>query len=106
MNHTSMDLRYARETGRLHRSRSDRMVAGVAGGIAEHFGWDPTVIRALFVIAALAMGWGFLAYPVLWLLMPEGDDAQEIAAARLEAGEISGDEYREILDDLRRARSG
>lgn len=56
---------------KLYRSRSDRRVAGVCGGLAEYFEIDPLLVRILFVIATLAGGPGLLVYIVLALLMPE-----------------------------------
>ena len=56
---------------RLARSTTDKMVAGVAGGLAEYFNVDPTLIRLIFVILALAGGPGVLIYLILWLVMPE-----------------------------------
>lgn len=56
---------------RLVRSASDRMLAGVAGGLAEYINLDPTIVRLLFVLLALAGGPGILIYAVLWLVMPE-----------------------------------
>lgn len=58
---------------RLTRSRSDRMIAGVCGGIAEYFGWDPTLVRIVYVIGSLlsAAFPGTLAYIVLWVVMPD-----------------------------------
>ena len=49
----------------------DRMVAGVAAGIAEHFNIDPTLVRLLFVALTLAGGPGLLIYIILWVVMPE-----------------------------------
>lgn len=51
----------------------DRMVAGVAGGLAEYFNTDPTLIRILFVLLTLLGfgGLGILTYIVLWIIMPE-----------------------------------
>mgnify|MGYP000556079925 CR=1 FL=1 len=46
------------ETRRLYRSRSDRMIAGVAGGLGEYLNMDPTIVRLLFVVFALAGGPG------------------------------------------------
>lgn len=57
---------------RLVRSQNNRMVAGVAAGIAEYLDTDPTLIRLLFVIMTLAGGPGLLAYLILWLVMPDG----------------------------------
>lgn len=56
---------------KLYRSRDERMVAGVAGGIAEYFNVDPTIIRLLFVITAMAGGPGLLAYIILAIIIPE-----------------------------------
>lgn len=55
------------------RSRSDRMIAGVLGGIAQRFGWSSTLLRAIFVIVSIASAAfpGILVYLILWLLMPE-----------------------------------
>ena len=54
----------------LRRSSSDRMVGGVAGGLAEYSGIDPVIWRAGFVALALAGGSGVLLYVLLWVLMP------------------------------------
>jgi phage shock protein PspC (stress-responsive transcriptional regulator) len=56
---------------RLRRS-SDRLIAGVCGGIAEWLGWDPTLVRLLYVLGSLASAAfpGVLVYLVLWLVMP------------------------------------
>ena len=64
-------------TGKLTRSRTDRMVAGVCGGLAEWLGWDPTVVRAAYVIVSIlsAAFPGLLAYVILWVVMPEGPRA-------------------------------
>lgn len=58
---------------RLERSRDDRMIAGVCGGIAEYFGWDPTLVRIVYVIGSLlsAAFPGTLAYIILWVVMPD-----------------------------------
>jgi phage shock protein C len=55
----------------------DRMVAGVAGGLAEYFDIDPTIIRILFVLLAIFGGGflGILIYIVLWIIMPDPLDA-------------------------------
>ena len=59
----------------LTRSRTDRMIAGVCGGLAEWLGWDPTVVRVSYVVLSVCSAAfpGILAYIVLWLVMPEGD---------------------------------
>jgi phage shock protein PspC (stress-responsive transcriptional regulator) len=60
-------------TGRpLVRSRDNVMIAGVCGGIAEWLGWDPTLVRVLYVVVSImsAAFPGTLVYLVLWLVMP------------------------------------
>ena len=62
----------ASEYKRLFRSRDDRMIAGVCGGIAEYFGIDPTLVRLLFVFGALGTVSGlFWAYVVMMIIVPE-----------------------------------
>jgi phage shock protein C len=57
---------------RLRRSR-DRLIAGVCGGMAEWLGWDPTLVRLLYVLGSLASAAfpGVLVYLVLWFVMPK-----------------------------------
>jgi phage shock protein C len=55
---------------RLYRSRNERMIAGVCGGIAEYFSIDPTLVRIAFVILALSGGPGAVAYLILLVLIP------------------------------------
>lgn len=65
----------ARRNGLL-RSRSQRMVGGVCGGIAEWLGWNANLVRLLFfgVSVASAAFPGLIVYVVLWVLMPERRD--------------------------------
>jgi phage shock protein PspC (stress-responsive transcriptional regulator) len=55
---------------KLHRSRTEKMIAGVCGGLAEYFNVDPTLIRVLWIIAVLFAGGGVLAYIILWIVLP------------------------------------
>lgn len=57
----------------LSRSRDDRVLAGVVGGVARRFGWNSTLLRVVFVLAsAISIAFpGILVYVALWLLMPE-----------------------------------
>jgi phage shock protein C len=55
---------------RLYRSRSDRMLAGVCGGLAKFFNVDPTLVRLAFVVLALAGGPGVLLYIIMWFVTP------------------------------------
>lgn len=58
---------------RLTRSTHDRVIAGVCGGIAEHFGWDPTLVRIGFILLSFlsTLFPGILIYLVLWFVVPE-----------------------------------
>lgn len=55
---------------RLMRSETDKMVAGVCGGLADYMGIDPVLVRLAFVLLLLASGVGFAIYVVLWIVMP------------------------------------
>jgi phage shock protein C len=59
------------EPKRYLRSKTDRVFAGVCGGLAEYFSIDPLLIRLLFVVLALAGGGGVLIYIILWIVAPE-----------------------------------
>ena len=59
-------------TKRLYRSRTNRMVAGVAGGMGEYFGVDPTWIRIVWILLFLPGGVpGLLPYILFWILVPK-----------------------------------
>ncbi|WP_343206009.1 PspC domain-containing protein [Rhodanobacter sp. MP1X3] len=56
---------------RLYRSRTNRTLAGVCAGIADYFGWDPTLVRIAWILLTLLGGSGILIYVILWLVVPE-----------------------------------
>lgn len=58
-------------TKRLYRSRKDRMIAGVCGGIGEYLNIDPTLVRLAFLLLAIWGGGGVLAYLIAWIVIPE-----------------------------------
>jgi phage shock protein PspC (stress-responsive transcriptional regulator) len=60
----------------LLRSRENRILGGVCGGIAEWLGWSPTSVRILFVLVSVlsAAFPGILIYLLLWFFMPERED--------------------------------
>lgn len=70
---------------RLARSRSDRMIAGVCGGLAEYLNIDPVLVRLGFVLAEIltAGAGGIIAYLILWVIMPE----KERVVAPIEAAQ-------------------
>lgn len=60
----------------LRRSRTNRQIAGVVGGLADYFGVDPTLLRVIYVVGSLVSAAfpGVLVYLLLWLLVPEAGD--------------------------------
>ena len=57
----------------LYRSKSDRKIAGVLGGIAAKYGWKPDTVRLVYVLVSLfsAAFPGLLAYVIMWVVIPE-----------------------------------
>ncbi len=55
----------------LARSRNQRMIGGVCGGLAEYFGWNVTTVRLVFVVSWVLPGPQVLIYLLMWLLMPK-----------------------------------
>ncbi|MCX5975234.1 MAG: PspC domain-containing protein [bacterium] len=55
---------------RLYRSRRNRMIAGICGGLGDYLSVDPTIVRLIWIVGLFA-GFGFLAYLVAWILIPE-----------------------------------
>jgi len=73
------------ERKKLFRSRSERWLAGVCGGIGDYFNIDATVIRILFILFGLVFGSGLLFYIILWILIPlEPDVVESVPAAEEE----------------------
>lgn len=81
------------DSRRLYRSRSKRIIGGVAGGIGEYLGIDPTIVRAVWAISAL-IGAGIIAYIIAWMvipLRPAGERSPDIPEAAVsEAGLVIG----------------
>lgn len=68
----SLQLKLAsRPHKKLTLSRTNKKIAGVCGGFAEYLDMDPTLIRLIWVIMALFVGWGVVGYLVAWIVMPE-----------------------------------
>ena len=86
MNATTADARSATVTdqpgaGQLRRSGDDRMLAGVAGGLARYLGADVTLVRVIIAALVLFTGAGAALYLAAWLLIPADGDEESIAAA-------------------------
>ena len=83
----------------LCRSESDRMIAGVCGGIAEYFELDSSLVRFLFILIILLGGSGLFIYVILWTVLPPGADPAEIK------GEIMGQTISDKVDKNMRGKS-
>lgn len=55
----------------LYRSKNDRMIAGVCGGIGDYFGIDSTIVRLIWVFLFFGAGFGALAYLICIIIIPE-----------------------------------
>jgi phage shock protein C len=58
-------------TRKLYRSKTNRQLAGVCGGLAEYFSLDVTLIRVLFVLLAVLGGSGLVIYIAMWIIVPK-----------------------------------
>lgn len=86
---------------RLYRSRSQKMLAGVCGGLGEYFDVDPVLIRLLFVVTSFISGVGILAYIVLWIVVPfEGGDTSRIDTLKRDFEDVTG-RLRDFVDPPR-----
>ena len=59
------------EPRKLYRSRNQRMIAGVCGGLADYFNVDATLVRVLFLLLAVFGGTGLVIYLVMWIIVPD-----------------------------------
>ena len=58
-------------TKRLYRSRKDKVIAGVCGGLAQYFNIDPVIVRVIFVLLVIPGGLpGLLPYLIMWVIVP------------------------------------
>ena len=68
----------------LRRSRDDRVIGGVCGGLGRYLGVDPVLMRIAFVILAFAGGGGILVYLVAWVLIPVERPGEDLGTTRPE----------------------
>jgi phage shock protein C len=92
---------------RLTRSKDDRVIGGVAGGVARRLGISPTLLRVAWAVSVFFGGFGALAYLVLWVVLPEDtahSSPTRIAEERFARGEITAAELEQVRSDLQVAR--
>ena len=92
---------------RLYRSETNRVIAGVAGGLAEYFGIDPTIVRVLFVLMSIWGGSGVLIYLLLWIIIPSESDVHEVSKGHTAKNveEIKG-KAKVMADEIRAKGTG
>ncbi len=66
---------------KIYRSRINRVISGVCGGIGEYFNIDPVVVRLIWVLAFFFGGFGLLAYIICWIFIPEAPAGSQEQAA-------------------------
>jgi phage shock protein C len=91
------------ETKKLYRSRVDRVIAGVCGGLGEYFGVDPVIIRVVFLVLAVVGGSGVLVYIILIFLVPLAPGNEPFASHGDKVEEFAkevGDRAKEIAHDF------
>jgi phage shock protein C len=92
---------------KLERSRSDRVIAGVCGGLGHYLGIDPIIIRIFFILLVLGQGAGVLIYIICWLAIPDEGRATHATLGETVhegANEIAG-RARELGGDMRHMAS-
>ena len=78
-------------TGRLYRSRTDRVIGGVAGGVADYLNLDPSLVRIVWaVLAFVTGGLFFLIYIVMWIVVPEAPFGVRTSLRDVPPGEPAG----------------
>jgi phage shock protein C len=82
----------------LYRSRTDRFLGGVCGGLGRYLGVDPTIIRLIFLLLLFGNGAGFLLYVVLWVLLPV-EGGSEPAGANM--GDRINEGVKGVGEDIR-----
>jgi phage shock protein PspC (stress-responsive transcriptional regulator) len=91
----------------LKRSETNRVIAGVAGGVAQRFGFNATLVRLAWVVSAFFGGFTLVLYLILWIALPKSTahiPATRIAEERYARGEISAPELERLRSDLEPAR--
>lgn len=84
---------------KFYRSRKNRIIAGVCGGLADYFNVDPTIVRLIFAAMVLGGGFGIGFYIVLWIVVPEEGKEGHPRVERV------ADDLRSAMSEGRRSRA-
>lgn len=87
---------------KLFRSKKDRFVAGVSGGLGEYFDIDPLVFRLVFILLTIFAGSGVIIYIICWILMPEAGEKRsgEVGESVKEGASKMAQEIKEKAGEL------
>ena len=95
-------------TKKLYRSRTNKMIAGVCGGIGKYLNTDPTIIRLGFVVISFMSGVGVILYLALWIIVPlEGEAAANLDREHLNqvGGEMKA-KAEEVVGEIKKTVEG
>ncbi len=73
---------------RLYRSRTDKQIAGICGGVADYLGVDPTIVRIVWLLLTLAGGPGLILYIVMAFVVPEEPEFVQTSAEKIKNEDI------------------
>lgn len=68
---------------RLYRSRTDKQISGICGGVADYLGVDPTIVRIVWLLLTLAGGPGLILYIVMAFVVPEEPEFVQTSAEKI-----------------------
>ena len=90
---------------RLYRSETNKVLAGVCGGLGDFFNVDPTLVRLIFILITFFGGGGILLYLILWLIIPSQNSITEITGESIKknADEIK-ERAQKFAEDLKSHR--
>lgn len=72
----------------LRRSQTDRVIAGVCGGLGRYLGIDPVMLRIAFVLLVVTAGFGILLYAIGWIAIPEEAEGEDLGPAPEPRGDL------------------
>ena len=87
---------------RLTKSRDDRVIDGVCGGLAEYFGIDTVIVRLAFVVFTLINGFGILLYIIFMVIMPKPEDDEHTPISKTIEQNVQGmaEQVKDIVEDV------
>jgi phage shock protein PspC (stress-responsive transcriptional regulator) len=85
---------------KLYRSETDKIIAGVCGGIAEYLNIDSAIIRIIFILASISEGFGLMLYIILWVVLPTKENIDK------KPDEVIQENTEEIKENVVKATKG